>query len=151
LEAERLATARGGSRLWIFGAISVAMAVVLTAIPAFVRNSDQKAKDSYWILVIVIVVEAAIVYWIASRLLRSSGGEHLGRGALILSIVAFLSLAVFWLGLPSILAGAAALVGLEARRRVSDEPKTLAQVALVIAATTVTIAVVVAAATTIVT
>ena len=85
----------------------------------------------------VAIAVAIVLFWvIVPRVTR------LGLGGLIIGILAVVSLVVFWLGLPSPLAGAAVVLGLAARESGSETGKGTA--ALVLAAVAVVAAVVVA-------
>ena len=68
--------------------------------------------------------------------------NDLPRGALILAIIGAITIVVFWLGIPVVFAGAAALLALEVRRR--GVSCAAASAALVIAALTTVAAIVVA-------
>ena len=95
--------------------------------------------DTSYVLVasaITIVVAVGLFWGIVPRITRP------GLGGLVLGILAVLSIAVFWLGLPSPLAGAATVLGLAARESGSEAGKGTA--ALVLAAIAVVAAVVLA-------
>ena len=68
--------------------------------------------------------------------------NELSRGALILAIIGAVTIVVFWLGIPVVFAGAAALLAIEARRR--GVGSRAASAALLIAALTPVAAIVVA-------
>jgi len=77
-----------------------------------------------------------IVFWVVVPRVN-----RLGRGALILAILGAIAIIVFWLGIPVVLAGGAALLALEARRAPTDDAR-LATPALALAGLTVAAAVV---------
>jgi hypothetical protein len=77
-----------------------------------------------------------IVFWVVVPRVN-----RLGRGALILAILGAIAIIVFWLGIPVVLAGGAALLALEARRASADDAR-LATPALALAGLTVVAAVV---------
>lgn len=79
----------------------------------------------------------AIVFWVIVPRIHD-----LARGALILAILGAVAIIVFWLGIPVILAGAAALLAFEARGR--GMGATAASAVLVIAAVTTVGAIVLA-------
>jgi hypothetical protein len=108
---------------------------VLTAIGTFSGNDTHQWRQ--WLIVLGISAAATlIVFWvIVPRIHR------LGRGALILAVVGAISIIVFWLGIPVVIAGGAALLGLEARRTEPNEAR-LATPAIALAALTVVAAVV---------
>ena len=116
-------------------AASVALAIVLLAIGAYGGDDDD---TSYFLVASAIAIAVAVVlFWgIVPRITRP------GLGGLVIGILAVVSIAVFWLGLPSPLAGAAAVLGLAARESGSEAGKGTA--ALVLAAIAVVAAVVLA-------
>jgi hypothetical protein len=115
---------------------SAAVAIVLAAIGAFKGDDTHELRD-FLVVAAIILVAAGIMFWlIVPRVTR------LGRGALILGVLGFLSNVVFWLGLPSIFAGAAASLALGARTRGSDSRA--ANAALALAGLTVIVATVLA-------
>ena len=105
-------------------AASVALAIVLLAIGA--SGGDEEYDWSYVLIASAITIAVAVVlFWgIVPRITRP------GLGGLVIGILAVLSIAVFWLGLPSPLAGAAAVIGLAARESGSDAGKGTAALAL---------------------
>ena len=104
-------------------AASVALAIVLLAIGAYSGDDDD---TGYFLVASAIAIAVAVVlFWgIVPRITRP------GLGGLIIGILAVLSLVVFWLGLPSPLAGAAAVLGLAARESGSEAGKGTAALAL---------------------
>jgi hypothetical protein len=116
-------------------AASVALAIVLVAIGAYGGDEDD---TSYFLIASAIVIAVAVVlFWgIVPRITRP------GLGGLIIGILAVVSLVVFWLGLPSPLAGAATVLGLAARESGSEVGK--GNAALALAAIAVVAAVVLA-------
>lgn len=124
------------SRRVPFALGSFALSSVLTAIGSFRGNNDHEWRS--WLIILAIAAAAtAIVFWVVVPRINS-----LGRGALILAIVGAITIVVFWLGLPVVIAGGAALFGLEARERAIGA--SLGTAALAIAALTVIAAVVLA-------
>ena len=116
-----------------FAAASVVLAIVLLAIGA---SGGDECDRSYVLIASAIAIAVAVVlFWvIVPRITRP------GLGGLILGILAVVSIAVFWLGLPSPLAAAAAFLGLAARESGSEAGK--GTVALALAALAVVAAVV---------
>jgi hypothetical protein len=116
-------------------AASVALAIVLLAIGAYSGDDDD---TGYFLVASAIAIAVAVVlFWgIIPRIRRP------GLGGLIIGILAVVSLVVFWLGLPSPLAGAAAVLGLAARESGSEAGK--GNAALVLAAIAIVAAVVLA-------
>jgi hypothetical protein len=105
-------------------AASVALAIVLLAIGAY--GGDEEDATRYFLVASAITIAvAAVLFWgIVPRITRP------GLGGLIIGILAVGSLVVFWLGLPSPLAGAAAVLGLAARESGSEAGKGTAALAL---------------------
>jgi hypothetical protein len=97
-------------------AASVALAIVLLAVGAYSGSDDD---TGYFLVASAIAIAVAVVlFWgIVPRITRP------GLGGLIIGILAVVSLAVFWLGLPSPLAGAATVLGLDARESGSETGK----------------------------
>jgi hypothetical protein len=104
-------------------AASVALAIVLLAIGAYSGDEDD---TGYFLVASAIAIAVAfILFWgIVPRITRP------GLGGLIIGILAVVSVLVFWLGLPSPLAGAAAVLGLAARESGSEAGKGSAALAL---------------------
>ena len=104
-------------------AASVALAIVLLAIGAYSGDEDD---TSYFLVASAITIAVAVVlFWgIVPRVTRP------GLGGLVIGILAVVSLVIFWLGLPSPLAGAAAVLGFAARESGSEVGKGNAALAL---------------------
>jgi hypothetical protein len=117
-------------------AVSVAVAIALAAIGTF-RGDDDNAMRQFMVVCAIILIVAAIVFWVIVPRI-----DRLGRGSLILAIVGVISVVVFWTGVPPVLAGGAALLATRARERGVETGMTTA--ALVLAALTVAAAAVVA-------
>jgi hypothetical protein len=124
-------------RRTLFAAASIVVSAILTAIGTF-SGDDSDEGRSYLVVLAVIVVAAGIFYWIIVPRVDANP-----VAALVLAVVSFVSLAVFWLGLPAVVAGAAALVALDARERGDDRPA-LTLSALIISGVVVLLAVVLA-------
>jgi hypothetical protein len=86
----------------------MALAVVLLAIGAYSGEDDD---TGYFVIAcrIAIAVAFVLVWLILPRISRP------GLGALIIGIVAVVTIAVFWLGLPTVIVAAAIALGLDAR------------------------------------
>jgi hypothetical protein len=116
-------------------AASVALAIVLVAIGAY--RGDEDDTGYFLVASAITIVVAVVLFWgIVPRISRP------GLGGLIIGILAVVSLVVFWLGLPSPLAGAAAVLGFAARDSGLEAGKGTA--ALALAAVAVVAAVVLA-------
>ena len=107
-----------------FAAASVALAIVLLAIGA--SGGDEGYDWGYVLVASAITIAVAVVlFWgIVPRITRP------GLGGLIIGILAVASIVVFWLGLPSPFAAAAAFLGLAARESGSEAGKGTAALAL---------------------
>ncbi len=122
------------SRRNAFAAASFAVAAVLTAIGTFKDDGDSVGE---WLLVLAISAAVAAILF---RVVVPRVGESAGVAALVLAVLGFVSLAVFWTGLPSVFAGAAAYLGLAEDRR--EGRPALAYAALAVAALVVVLAIV---------
>ncbi len=129
------------SRTPLLAALGIAAASVLTALGTFwdVNNNDSgDVQASDWLICLgIISVTAAIAYGLV---VRGADVGNPGRRALILSVVGFLSNAVFWAGLPMVIASAAvacAFVEKDAKGSMSTPSK----VSLVVVALTTVAAV----------
>ena len=107
------------SRTPLLAALGVGAALVLTAVGTFwdvtgndSPNNDQ--SDTYPFVVVVIAVTAALAYGLV---VRTAAGGVSGRRSLITGVVAFLSLGVFWSGVPAVLASASVACALVDRDR----------------------------------
>ena len=67
-------------------------------------SSTTGAAPGYFIVLGFIAVAAAIVFGLV---VRTASAGHPGRRAAILGVVGFLSIAVFWAGLPTVFAAGA--------------------------------------------
>jgi hypothetical protein len=81
-------------------------------------HADQTQKDSLWQIAALILVVTALVFglllpWAAKRWPENAG--------LIVSILGFLTVAAFWSGLPIVLGGAGATLGMVGRERVAGK------------------------------
>lgn len=104
---------------------SVVLAIILLAIGAY--QGDDNDTGYFLIASLIAIAAALVVYWvILPRISRP------GLGSLVLGILSVVSLLVFWLGFPPVLAGATVVLALVARRQQSEVGKTNA--ALVLAA-----------------
>lgn len=101
--------------------IATGAAAALAAWGTFGNSSpaggqDPGGESSLWdyliVLVIIGVAALAVFGWVAPRALRK---ESAARTALILSVLGLLTVAVFWSGLPPVLAAAGILLGWASR------------------------------------
>jgi hypothetical protein len=91
------------SRTPLLIALGVGGSAVLTAIGTFYAGDDHSASD-WFFTVGVVVVAAALVFGLV---VRTAARGNPGRRSAVVGVVAVLSLAVFWAGLPVVLAAAA--------------------------------------------
>ena len=102
-------TTTGASRAPLLAALGLAASAVLTAIGTFLgeNTSGDESRDdvSTWLTCVgIAAVAAALVFGLV---VRTAAHGHAGRRALITGILAVLSVAVFWAGLPMVLAAGA--------------------------------------------
>ena len=115
---------------------STAAAVALTICSVLKPPRDADVGRELLIELAVVLALAAATFVVARRARPS------GRAALTLAILGLVSVALFWLGLFSVVfAGGATLLALETRRR---RPSPAATGALVLAAVTVALSVLIA-------
>jgi hypothetical protein len=101
------------SRLRRFAVGTVAVAAVLTAIVIF-RGSG--GLGAYLAVLLAIALAAAVVFGYAVRRAPKLWDER--SMALLLGILAAVAIPLFWLGLPIVLAGGAAVLALAPERSV---------------------------------
>jgi hypothetical protein len=106
-------------RVFETGCLALGVAVVLTAIGTYAGTGTEGGDSiaSYLGLVAVLAAITVGVYALAVR--RAESHEDAAsrtRAALILGACSVLSIAVFWTGLPTVLAAGAVLLGYDARR-----------------------------------
>lgn len=113
------------------GPVAVAAIGVATAFAALGTfgdsGGDHSAKDFLIVLAIVAVGAAAVFGFVVPRGL---GREAAGASALVLSILGFLTVGVFWTGLPPILAAGGILLGWAGRN--ADRGRLLCRAAIAI-------------------
>lgn len=78
--------------------------------------ADGGGLGALAVLVAFVVVAAAVVSVVVAAA-RAAGAAAAGRRAVWLAVVGAVSLAVFWTGLPAVLAGGAAGLAVSSRRR----------------------------------
>ncbi len=91
-------------------------------------------------VLVAFVAVALVLVGLATARARAVPPEHTARRALVLAVLGAATVLVFWTGVPAVLAGGAAGLALDARRRLGRLPAT-AVVALVVAVLTVASAV----------
>lgn len=120
-------TAAGGtttapSRTPLLAVLGLASSALLTAVGTWsdlTSNDSGTDKDKLgeWLITFGIAAVAALI---AFGLVVRTAGDHASRRAVITAVVAFLSLAVFWAGIPMVLAAAAVACALVQRDRVGS-------------------------------
>jgi predicted phage gp36 major capsid-like protein len=93
------------------GPVAVAAVGVATAfavLGTYGETGDHGARDLLIVLAIVAIGAAAVFGYVVPRGL---GREAAGASALVLSVLGLLTVAVFWSGLPPILAAGGILLG----------------------------------------
>jgi hypothetical protein len=124
----------GMARVLAVGALGMAAAIGLTAYGTF-AGADRATESAYWIVVGISAAVAVLVFGlIVPRALRDGDAGRRARTGLITSLIALLSVAVFWSGLPPILGSAGILLGHEALRvrRGGTEPAGMPRAAIVL-------------------
>ena len=116
-------------RVYETGAVALAAAIVLTAIGTFVAP-DSGNSDSNWMYVPFVVVLAAVTFAIYRYGVRPAESREdiraRTKAAVIFGGCAVVSVAVFWTGLPTVLAAAAILLAYDARRAGASDAATYA-------------------------
>ena len=136
-----------GTSTWpMFAVIGAGMAAVLTAVGTFLDLTDNEdgggSVGEYLVVIGIIAVATAIVFGLV---VRTASGDGAGTRALVLALVGLLSSAVFWAGLPSVLAAGAVACALVARDQLGQMPRR-ATAAVAIAVLTAGLAIVAAIA-----
>lgn len=108
---------------------AIATATVLAAVGTWGGGDKYGAKEFLVVCAIIAVAAAVVFGWIVPRGLQH---EAAGAAALTLSTLGFLSIAVFWTGLPPVLAAGGALLGWAGRN--AERGRGLCRAALVIGA-----------------
>lgn len=127
----------------MFAALGTGISMVLTALGTFVdltgnESGPNDGLQEYLPAVGVTVVAALIVFGLV---VRGATADNGATRALVLSIIGFLSLVIFWAGLPAVLAAAAVSCALVAHPRGG-----MAKAAIGVSALTVALAIVAAIA-----
>jgi hypothetical protein len=122
----------------LFAALGAGTALVLTAVGTFWDVTGNDTGDGYSItdylpVVAVVAVATAVVFGLV---VRTASPASAGTRSLILAVIAFLSLVVFWSGLPAVLAFGAVALALKA-----DGLPVTAKISLGISAVTLALAV----------
>jgi hypothetical protein len=100
----------------MWAAVGVLLAFIFTFLavwqPFSPEDRDQGQVNNYWIVALVIVVVAAVLFGAIVPRVRNGP-----RAALVLGILALVTTPVaFWSGMPFLFGAGAVMLGLEARR-----------------------------------
>lgn len=115
-------------------ASGVALSAVYTAIGTFRGSDNDKDWPEYAFVLGTTLVTAVLALLLLRWVLRPGEAGRPGRAALGFALVSVASIAVFWAGVPSVLAASAAVCALEARARQGRwTPAPLAAVVLALA------------------
>jgi len=87
---------------------AVGLATAFAVLGTYGETGDHGARDLLIVLAIVAIGAAAVFGYVVPRGL---GREAAGASALVLSVLGLLTVAVFWSGLPPILAAGGILLG----------------------------------------
>lgn len=110
-------SATDSARTPLLAALAVAVACLLAAVGTFTDptgnspEADHTVGD-YLVVVGIVLVAAAVVFGLV---VRTADRGNAARRAVVLGVLAVLSLAVFWAGLPPVLAIGAIACALAAR------------------------------------
>ena len=90
----------------VMAGVAAVSAIVLTAVGQFldVTGNDTGEKDTfadYWPVLVIVAALTAVVFWFV---VRTTTAENASMRALVLSILACVSLVVFWTGAPAVFA-----------------------------------------------
>jgi hypothetical protein len=129
----------------VVGTAAAVVASLLTAIGQF-KGSTFGDEVGAWMVVVAAIVVATVVVFavVVPRTLRHSDAGTVSRNALIIAVVGFLSLVVFWLGLPTVLAAGSAFLAADAHQHATGRQRRLTIASLSLAAVTVLLAVLLA-------
>lgn len=97
------------SRTPLLAALGIGASAVLTSVGTFIGVNDtgDATRDdvSTWLFCVGIAVAAALIAF--GLVVRTAARGNAGRRALLVGIASVLSVAVFWAGIPTVLAAAA--------------------------------------------
>jgi hypothetical protein len=124
------------------GALAVAAALVAAAFANMIGNEAGESGDvvGFFVVGLISAAVAALLFLRVIPAAADTGGERAERTGLITSVLAFLSVAVFWSGLPFVLGPAGVILGRIAAER-SERSRGTATAAIVIGVVAVLLAV----------
>ena len=123
---------------------AAAAAAALTAIGQFKGSTVGDEWGAWLIELAAIVIATGLVFWLVVPRSLDSSNKVIARNALVLGVIGFLSLVVFWLGLPTVLAAGAAYLAANVDRASTGRQRGFTIAALVLAGVTVVLAVAIA-------
>lgn len=120
--ASRTTVSSAPSRTPVVAALGIVASLIATAVGTFWDLSDNEKSNhhsfgEYLFTAGVIAIAAAIVFGLV---VRNAGEGNPGRRALILGVVGALSIAVFWAGLPLVLAAGSVACALVERDKLGS-------------------------------
>ena len=102
------------SRRTLAAVLGAGLALVLTAVGTFKDSSGSQGWREYAVTGASILVTTALVFWFV---VRTANGSNAGVRCLVLGIAALLTIVVFSLGLPPVLAAASIACALVRREQ----------------------------------
>ena len=128
------------TRLRLSPAALLGIGIVLGGLVIFAGNTDLKKGDNGGLgpaigSAVIVVVAAAVLWFVVLPRVK-----NVNRTVVILSVLAILSLAVFWLGITPLLAAASVVVAAKATQ-VTKPALVLQVISVVVAAATVVISI----------
>jgi heme/copper-type cytochrome/quinol oxidase subunit 2 len=115
--------------------VAVLLSALLAAILIARDTNDGPAWRVGLVLAVAVVAVTALVFGlVVRRALRKNSAPASARTALVLGVLAVVSVAVFWLALPPVFAVAALTLARDARDRRPFRGETLAVIGAVLAA-----------------
>jgi hypothetical protein len=99
----------------LIGVLAGAVAVAIAIYGVYGDGqAPQNQKDTLWQVIVLLLVVTAVVFGAVLPWAMKRSPEKAG---LIVSILGFLSIAAFWSGLPIVLGGAGATLGMAGREQ----------------------------------
>ena len=124
------------SRTPLLIALGLGASAVLTAIGNFGGDTDHSVSE--WLITVAVAAVVAVVVF--ALVVRTAATGNPGRRSAVVGVVGVLSIAVFWAGIPMVLAAAATACALIDRDRTGSF-ETLSKVGLGLALLTSVVAI----------
>ena len=119
----------------MYAALGAGLAAVLTALGTFWdlsgNDATHRGLEEYLPVLAIIAVTTALVFGLG---VRTATPENAGTRAMVLAVLALLSVVVFWAGLPAVLAAGAVACAVQSRSTTAKVAMGLAGLAVVAAA-----------------